>query len=354
MSKFMLDWSARHRPGHPVDVKKRRNRKVVKFPWLWLVVPEYDGICGLHTAVSFEVFRYLAASGAEYRESGQWGSSGPTEILSLKGGCTGSSSVSGFSNPDFMPGLRSRFLHAFFYEGNAAVDKWRKDIGLHIDGVAELPILHYSPWFTDHPLSDSVFKNAVRRLLDVRDLQLRLHWNSCHKQAIFVHCGHLGTCKSGWVYQLEYGYRDDSSSWFISVARQCERENFHDFIVRCNLLLESMVYDLRPFDHAGCCDKTPIGEIHEAGFNGSLEPSAFADYGTYHNDPPKPARPMKRDFRFKAKLDRQSGHDGFAIVVAKAYTAAEAEELVKEGSYRVLKTDDRVRIDYDTIARFGP
>ena len=54
-------------PGHKNG--KRRNRGTVKFPWRWLVVPEYNGICGLHTAVAFEVFRYLAETGAGCRQA---------------------------------------------------------------------------------------------------------------------------------------------------------------------------------------------------------------------------------------------------------------------------------------------
>lgn len=365
MTDYIGEWAARHQPVPRGDDggKKRRCRTRFTFPWVWLVTPSNGGFYGMHTAVAFDVFRYLAETAVEHvsADASGWGQSGPAEVLSLSSALT-SGYVSGFTGPEFMDSLRKRFLNALFETPRAeATVQWRQALNLYVGETADAPVRYYNPQFEAHPICSAVFEQCVRRLLAVVDCQLRDSWNPCHRQALWVCCNSLtprartgGGRQTGWNYSLNYAYRHDDSTWGISVANQGPRETFHDFVVRCNLILDRLVYD-PPAMPKQWNREVDFAALYAGGDDdGPLEPVQLTHEQEIWNGRrkvPLPVKQQKRTYTFRGELHRRDSQSGHATVTVTATSEAAAREVVEARRYDSVQYEGRPHLDLTSLKR---
>ena len=131
--------------------------------------------------------------------------------------------------------LRERFQYAMFLAGGPECEQWRKDYGIHQDGVVTLAFPHHR--LTTGPVSQAVAMRRMEALWRANGT-LTTQLNSCHADAVECYGAPLHLCEYStggkaelrWAFGLRYGV--DGSAWTEWLAMQKPKESLWEVFVR--------------------------------------------------------------------------------------------------------------------------
>lgn len=193
-------------------------RKKIKFLKLFNRYGNYS------TEVRFEVFRWMVATGWDFKGENLYQTQGVFEqIWGLS--CVNSQMFSShYGFHDFFryrEEMAAAFVRAVISDDcRSCVKKWRKKEGISIDSARYL----------DLKISDAVdYKttNALYALFSAQEKKLTVRLNPCWSQAVNIDSVLLSPNKNEWQAILKYGF--DGSSWSHILASQGEN-TFYDFL----------------------------------------------------------------------------------------------------------------------------
>jgi len=212
-----------------------------------LICPPHSGaFYSLHTAVAFEVFRWMMLTGDPYRTK-DYPQSGVREFLGNHVGCVNCRGVDGFSD-NWKQDLRARFLSALLDpDATGVVRQWRHDYKIQVGASRMIPVRYRKPMFSDGISSSNCELLLDRILKDAPGCRLKKQLNKYHADANHVQAVILvpSLYYKKWVFVMHYGAKNDCSSWAQTITIQGNDELFTDFLLRTALKLQDVYIDNR-------------------------------------------------------------------------------------------------------------
>lgn len=180
---------------------------------------------------AFHVFQWMVKTGTDetYRVDGQWGSSGPLELLSRKPTCVNHFAVDPITS---IEDLRLRFHYALLSQyPNSGVLSWRKEEGIRIDSSRMIYFPHGDEndpcayFGGSQAYSSGSQKETLKQLFSQgRTATLQQQLNSFHPGAVECHGVRVYVTPAIFRFELSYGYA--GSSWQHDLAATQENEPF--------------------------------------------------------------------------------------------------------------------------------
>lgn len=201
---------------------------------------------------AFQVLRWMATTGAEYRADTRWGDQGVFEVLSKKPSCRGFSGVTPISS---LEDLRERFHYAILSKSeNAIVDKWRRDHDVLPDGKAIIPYPVHKDWGVREPFkSQADLKKALTELLEPPREQrhkMAVALNFVHgMESAIYHDVQIKVGRYGIAFILRYGdegRHEFGSRWDEVIASTRENETFVETALRAYTNYKGLVFGAIP------------------------------------------------------------------------------------------------------------
>lgn len=195
---------------------------------------------------AFQTFSWMTETALNHRESGQWGASGVTEMLSLSSGVN----LHGVRPIRSLDDLRARFRAAVLNDRDDPTYKaWRQTNGIHLDAVLTVPCL-VSKSFTafshlGFPYEDSVGKLLDRLLSEKGDHEMAHSLNPVHPDCRFLHGVSIRVNPRSIAFDLTYGdkkVRPSVSSWTTTLAATRIGETFLHTLARARDVHDALVY----------------------------------------------------------------------------------------------------------------
>ena len=162
------------------------------------------------------IWSFLVKTAYKHREHGQ---SSPVDLLGEKPTCINSSHVAPISSLD---ALRKRFHYALLcrYSNKLTYD-WRHDNRIDVTKSRIITGPHFTPFRPPVSMfeSEADCQKQFDKLLSTTDVKLNTQLNTCHKRAAWVHYVQMGVTRDGFLdFDMEFGYRRDSSEWGTTLA----------------------------------------------------------------------------------------------------------------------------------------
>jgi hypothetical protein len=201
---------------------------------------------------AFQVLRWMATTGAEYRADTRWGDQGVFEVLNMKPSCRGFSSVAPITS---LNDLRQRFHYAILSKSeNPIVDKWRRDHDILPDGKATIPYPVHKDWGVRKPFKcQDDLKKALTELLEPPREQrhkMAVALNFVHgMETAIYHDVQIGVGRNGFAFILRYGNEgrhEFGSQWDEVIASTRENETFIETAVRAYANYHGLVFGTIP------------------------------------------------------------------------------------------------------------
>lgn len=184
---------------------------------------------------AFGVFRWMVQTGKPFIDQGRWGQHTVKSLLSKKPTCVNFSYVEPIVSID---DLRERFHYAILsdYVG-PQLRAWREKFRIRPDGEAVISFPHHK-WHTADS-SEAEFASGLSALLRSEG-QLGVRLNRCHSKARWIHSVQIDL-HAAYSFRLGYGYPNDSSTWYVTLARQASGETFRATTARAVRKLAGLV-----------------------------------------------------------------------------------------------------------------
>lgn len=201
---------------------------------------------------AFQVLRWMATTGLDYRSETRWGDQGVFEVLSMKPSCRGFSGVYPITS---LADLRQRFHYAILSRSeNPIVDKWRGDYDILPDGKATIPYPIQREWGMEKPFKNQdELKKALTELMEPpkdQKVQMAVALNSVHgKETAIYHDVQIKVGRNGFAFILRYG--DEArhafgSRWDKVIASTRGSETFIETAVRAYTNYQGLVFGTLP------------------------------------------------------------------------------------------------------------